>query len=154
MWLKLLKFAPFIIKYLPKLVNFILSKFRKITIMEEKIREVAKILDDRLDFTDLSKNVKNVFVRGAIASIEMIDGKVIEVALSKLVSLVPDDKKWIVEKYLDAVLSKNWAVVGEATGSVVNVFVDVPGATEDEEEKAFAGVFVMLLVFIKDKLAK
>nr|WP_320022076.1 hypothetical protein [uncultured Draconibacterium sp.] len=120
--------------------------------MKEKIKQVAEIIDERVDFREMSKPIKNVFVKGLVASVELFDGTVIEFGLNELIDLVPDDKKWIVEKYLDAVIAKDWIAVADTTGDVINVFVDVPGATEDEEKKAFASALVLIFMFVKEKV--
>ncbi len=153
MWIKIIKFM---LPYVPALVEFILRKLKikKIAIMEEKIKKVAEILDEKIDFVGISKNVKNVIVRGVVASIEMFDGKIFEIGLTELIGLVPDDKKWIVEKYLDAVIAKDWMIVADTTADVINVFVDVPGATEDQEKDAYAAVLVLVLMFVKSKVKK
>ena len=153
MWIKIIKFM---LPYVPALVEFILRKLKikKIAIMEEKIKKVAEILDEKIDFVGFSKNVKNVIVRGVVASIELFDGKIFEIGLRELIGLVPDDKKWIVEKYLDAVIAKDWMIVADTTADVINVFADVPGATEDQEKDAYAAVLVLVLMFVKSKVKK
>lgn len=153
MWGKIFKLLVYILPYVPDVVNWILRRFnvKKVEIMEEKIKAVAKIIDDELDFREISKNMKNVFVRGLVASIEMFDGKVFSIALKEIIHLVPVDKRWIVEHYLDAILAKNWIVVTDTTAEVINVFVDVPGATEEQERDAYASVLVLILMFIQYK---
>ena len=153
---KIVKIAIYVLPYLPKLVDFILRKLKikKLTVMEEKIKQVAEIIDEKVDFVDISKNIKNVIVKGVVASVEMFDGTVFKVGLEQLIGLVPEDKQWIVEKYLDAILEKDWVAVSDTTADVINVFVDVPGATEDQEQKAFASVLVLMMMFIKEKVKK
>lgn len=156
MWTKAIKIIIWLLPYLPKAVDYLLKKLKikKITGMEEKIKNVASVIDEEIDFVNISKKFKNVVVKGLIASIEMFDGTVFELGLSELIDLVPEDKKWIIEKYLDAVLSKNWMVVVDTTADVVNVFVDIDGADENEEKDALAAVMLLMFKFIKSKAAK
>lgn len=156
MWGKILKIAVYLLPYIPAVINFILRKLniKKVTIMDDKIKQVAKIFDDKVDFVEYSKKIKNVIFKGAVASIEMFDGKLFEIALNELIGLVPDNKKWIVEKYLDAVIANDWIIVTDTTADVINVFVDVPGATEEQEKDAYAGILVLMLMFIRGKLKK
>lgn len=156
MWTKVIRILIKLLPYLPTIIDFILKKLKvkKISIMESKIKQVAQILDDKVDFVELSKKVNNVIIRGLIASIEMFDGKLFEISLSELINIIPDDKKWIVEKYLDAAISKDWMVVIDSTADVINVFVDVDGATEDQEKDAYASILVLILMFVKSKIAK
>lgn len=156
MWGKALKIFLYLLPYLPKVVDYLLKKFKikKVPIMEEKIKKVAVIIDDKIDFVDISKKIKNVVVKGVVGSIEMFDGKIFEVGLNELIDLVPEDKKWIVEKYLDAILANNWLAVSDTTADVINVFVDVPGASEEQEKTAYASVLVLMMMFIKNKVKK
>lgn len=157
MWGKILKTVLALLPYLPRAVDFLLRKFKikKVTIMDTKISQVSKIIDDELDFVQISKSkVKNIAVKGLVASIEMFDGSLIEMALTELFSIVPEDKKWIVDKYLDAIIAKNWMVVVDTTTDVLNVFLDVPGADEEEERTALAGVMVLIFKFLKNKASK
>jgi hypothetical protein len=156
MWSKILKIALYLLPYLPTAIDFLLRKFKikKLTIVETKIEEVAKIIDDKIDFVDISKGIKNVIVKGVVASVEMFDGTIFEMGLKELIDLVPENKKWIVEKYLDAVIANNWLAVKDTTADVINVFVDIPGANEDEEKEAYASMLVLMFMFIKSKISK
>jgi hypothetical protein len=156
MWPKIIKVLISILPYVPTVVDFILRhlNIKKVTIMKEKIKKVADIIDDQIDFVEISKKVKNVLVRGLVASIEMFDGKIFEISLSELIDLVPDEKKWVVEKYLDAIIAKDWIMVTDTTADVINMFVDIPGATEDQEKDAYAAALVVILMFIKSKVGK
>lgn len=122
--------------------------------MKEKIKKSSEKIDLKIDFTEMSKKVKNVFLRGLVASVEMFDGTIVNYALTELIDLVPEEKKYIVEKYLDAIINEDWKLVCDATADVVNIFIDVPGATEDEEKQALAPALVLLLLYIKNKLNK
>lgn len=156
MWGKILKIALYLLPYLPQIVNYILKKFniKKVSIVETKIEKAAQIFDDKIDFVHVSKGIKNVIVKGVIASVEMFDGTLFKIALTELIDLVPEDKKWIVEKYLDAIIANNWLVVTDTTADVINVFVDVPGANEEQEKTAYASVLVLMVMFFKYKIAK
>ncbi len=156
MWGKILKISLYILPYLPRVVDYILKKFniKKVTVVETKIEKVAQIIDERIDFVDVSKSIKNVIGKGFVASIEMFDGTIFKLGLTELISLVPDNKKWIVEEYLDAIIANNWLAVTDTTADVINVFVDIPGANEEQEKTAYASVLVLMLMFIKDKAKK
>ncbi len=156
MWSKIFKLLVTLLPYVPGAVNWILNRFnvRKIEIMEAKIKKVSEIIDEKVDFKAISRNIKNIFVRGLVASIEMYDGKLFNIALKELIHHVPEDKHWIVEAYLDAIIAQNWIVVTDTTADVINVFVDIPGASEEQEKEAYASVLVLILMFLKSKVKK
>lgn len=153
---KLIKIALTISPYLPyakRIIN-ILFKLKKLSKMEEKIKKASEIIDEMIDFGKLASGIKNPILKGVVASLDLVDGTLIRVGLTEGISKVPDSKKWIIEGYLDALIAGRWDYVVDNTSIVVNTFVDIPGATEQEELDLFHSILVVMFALIKKKLEK
>lgn len=153
---KLIKIALTISPYLPyakRLIN-ILFKLKKLSKMEEKIKKASEILDEMIDFGEISKGIKNVILKGIVASLDLVDGTLIRVGLTEGINKIPAEKQWIIEGYLDALIAQDWSFVVDNTSIVINTFVDIPGSTEQEESDLFHSILVVIFNLVKKRLEK
>lgn len=111
------------------------------------IKKVANKADQQLDFKKLIGGIGGVVA-------EFIDGKIFEVALEYLVTVLPKDYHDEFELILNAYVSGDYQSLELESVQRVNQAIDIPGIDEMEEEiilKAIIGAFFKIVEYRKQK---
>ena len=113
--------------------------------MEELIKDVAKKIDDQLDFKKIIGGLPG-------QAVEWFDRKIAEGALSYSVSKVPEEYKPDVEALFNAYLTEDYEALTATFSNRINYVVNLPGLDESEESIVFEALSSAFLKIIQKKL--
>ena len=122
--------------------------------LKEKIKLVANILDELVDFGKIAKGIKNVILKTLMASIEAFDGMLFNLLLSAVIDKIPEKELPLIEAYLDAIIARDYNLAVKGSAEFINTILNIPGSTEDEELQAIQGNLVLMVNFAKHKFQK
>ena len=100
-------------------------------ITREEEAQIAQIIDDLIDFTKFKGFVFKI--------IELLDGKIFLEGISYLDNTlgekIPEDFKPLVKAFILAVIAADAVAIVETGTELINVLVDIPNITEDNEAR-------------------
>lgn len=113
--------------------------------MEKLIKDVAKKIDDQLDFKKMIGGIGG-------QAVEWFDRKIAEGALSYLIDKAPEEYHPDIEVLLQAYLSEDIETLNNTLTNRVNYIVNLPVLDETEEQIVFEALSGAFLKIIQNKI--